>query len=223
MADNIGYTPGSGATVAADEVGGALHQRVKLSIGADGAAADLAFGQVAMTSSLPVTLANNQNTLPVGGSVAHNGVAADNPLQLGGFAINAEAAVVANADVAHLVCDLAGKLITLPYANPENFVKGKTAAITTTGRTEVIAAQGVGVRIYVTHILVTNSAPKIGTYVKIEDGTTEIYGGYAANAGGGFSITCPVPLQLTANTALNVSCVTTAASVYVSASGYKGV
>ncbi len=40
MSDNIGYTPGSGATVAADNIGGVLHQRVKISVGADGAAAD---------------------------------------------------------------------------------------------------------------------------------------------------------------------------------------
>jgi hypothetical protein len=41
MSDNIGYTPGSGATVAADNVGGALHQRVKLTFGGDGAASDV--------------------------------------------------------------------------------------------------------------------------------------------------------------------------------------
>ncbi|MFN8992334.1 MAG: hypothetical protein ACK5X3_01490 [Pseudomonadota bacterium] len=40
MSDNVGYTPGSGATVAADNIGGALHQRVKISVGADGTAAD---------------------------------------------------------------------------------------------------------------------------------------------------------------------------------------
>jgi hypothetical protein len=40
MSDNIGYTPGSGATVAADNVGGNLHQRIKISVGADGVAAD---------------------------------------------------------------------------------------------------------------------------------------------------------------------------------------
>ena len=41
MADNIGYTPGTGATVAADEIGGVLHQRVKVGIGADGTAVDI--------------------------------------------------------------------------------------------------------------------------------------------------------------------------------------
>jgi hypothetical protein len=40
MADNVGYTPGSGATVAADDIGGALYQRVKLTHGADGSATD---------------------------------------------------------------------------------------------------------------------------------------------------------------------------------------
>jgi len=40
MADNVGYTPGSGATVAADDISGVLHQRVKISLGADGSAVD---------------------------------------------------------------------------------------------------------------------------------------------------------------------------------------
>ena len=41
MADNVGYTPGAGATVAADEIGGVLHQRVKIGIGDDGSATDV--------------------------------------------------------------------------------------------------------------------------------------------------------------------------------------
>ena len=40
MADNTTITPGTGASVAADDVGGVLYQRVKISVGADGAAAD---------------------------------------------------------------------------------------------------------------------------------------------------------------------------------------
>lgn len=41
MADNIGYTPGIGAEVAADEIGGVLHQRIKIGIGDDGVAQDV--------------------------------------------------------------------------------------------------------------------------------------------------------------------------------------
>lgn len=41
MADNVGYTPGSGASIAADDVGGVLYQRVKLAVGVDGTATDV--------------------------------------------------------------------------------------------------------------------------------------------------------------------------------------
>lgn len=49
MADNVGYTPGSGATVAADEIGGVLYQRVKPVVGVDGTATD-----VSSTDPLPI-------------------------------------------------------------------------------------------------------------------------------------------------------------------------
>lgn len=51
MADNVGYTPGAGATVAADDIGGVLHQRVKISVGDDGTAVD-----VSGTNPLPVSV-----------------------------------------------------------------------------------------------------------------------------------------------------------------------
>jgi hypothetical protein len=41
MADNVGYTPGTGAVVAADEIDGVLFQRMKLTHGADGTAVDV--------------------------------------------------------------------------------------------------------------------------------------------------------------------------------------
>lgn len=41
MADNLAYTPGSGATVATDDIGGAHYQRIKLASGADGTATDV--------------------------------------------------------------------------------------------------------------------------------------------------------------------------------------
>jgi hypothetical protein len=38
MADNVAVTPGAGATIATDEVGGAQYQRIKVHFGADGTA-----------------------------------------------------------------------------------------------------------------------------------------------------------------------------------------
>lgn len=54
MADNVGYTPGTGALVAADEIAGVLHQRIKLGVGNDGVAVD-----VSETNPLPVVDAIN--------------------------------------------------------------------------------------------------------------------------------------------------------------------
>ena len=41
MADNVAYTPGAGATIAADDIGGVLYQRVKPVTGVDGEAVDV--------------------------------------------------------------------------------------------------------------------------------------------------------------------------------------
>ena len=50
MADNIGYTPGSGATIAADDIGGNLHQRIKVVVGADG----VSDGDVSLANPMPI-------------------------------------------------------------------------------------------------------------------------------------------------------------------------
>lgn len=60
MADNV-VVPGTGATLAFDEIGGVLYARTKVSVGADGAAADLAFGRGAAAASLPVVLSNEDS------------------------------------------------------------------------------------------------------------------------------------------------------------------
>jgi hypothetical protein len=58
--DNVGYTPGTGATVAADDIGGVLHQRVKISLGADGVANDASAGAGAVgTGTQRMTLASD--------------------------------------------------------------------------------------------------------------------------------------------------------------------
>lgn len=68
MADNVGYTPGTGAIVAADEIGGVLHQRVKLGIGADGVAVD-----VSDANPMPVQVlgVSEDDPLPVHDESAH--------------------------------------------------------------------------------------------------------------------------------------------------------
>ncbi len=52
MADNLAVTPGTGATMAADDIGGVLYPRAKIAYGADGSASD-----VTDTLCFPVRLA----------------------------------------------------------------------------------------------------------------------------------------------------------------------
>lgn len=162
-------------------------------------------------------------TSVAGGAVTATNVAiTDAPLNVGAQAVSSENSAVTTARKVQLVADLVGKLIVLPYANPENFVNGTTAAIVDTTSTSTIAAQGAGVRTYITQVTVSNSHATVGTFVKILDGSTIIHEAYAAAAGGGFTATFPVPLRGTANTAVNTQCVTTGANVIASVSGYKG-
>lgn len=113
MADNIDVTPGVGKTVAADEIAGALHQRVKITVGADGTND----GDVSSANPLPIndaggsitvdgtvavtdlaTLATSANQLPDGHNVTVDneaGAAAVN-VQDGGNSLTVDGTVTAN-------------------------------------------------------------------------------------------------------------------------------
>ncbi len=66
MADNIVVTPGVGATIAADDVGGGvLVQRVKLGLGADGTSVDAVAGSGVMSTAVQrITIATDDVTAP---------------------------------------------------------------------------------------------------------------------------------------------------------------
>lgn len=70
MADNITVTPGAGATVATDDVGGVQYQRIKVDLGGDGAASPLVRGQQSRASSLPVGLSTEDAALLSGATPA---------------------------------------------------------------------------------------------------------------------------------------------------------
>ena len=72
----------------------------------------------------------------VAGDIAHDAADSGNPVKLGAKAVSAEPTAVTASDRVNLLADLVGKLIVLPYANPENFVSGAiTTAMTGTTST----------------------------------------------------------------------------------------
>lgn len=183
-------------------------------------------------ASVPSHAVTNAGTFAVqaasAGDVAHDGADSGNPVKIGGKATNVEpTAVSASGDRTNLITDLVGKLITLPYANPENFVSGAiTSAMTGTTSTSLVAAPAAGLRNYITTIIVSNAHATVGTDIVIQDGSggTTLLTIPAAAVYGGAVITLPVPLrQPTTATAIYCANVTTGASTKVSAVGYKGV
>lgn len=165
------------------------------------------------------------NTMAVG-NLASDAVDAGNPIKIGAQARSSEITAVSSADRVNLIADLVGKLIVLPYANPENFVSGAiTSAMTGTTSTSLIAAPAAGLRNYITQITVSNSHATVGTDIIIQDGSggTTLYVIPAAANYGGATLTFPTPLrQPTTATAIYCANVTTSSSTKVSASGYKG-
>ncbi len=166
------------------------------------------------------------------GGAATNVAITDNPLNLGVQAVSSENAAVTTARQVQLVADLVGKLIVLPYANPENFVSGAiTSAMSGTTTTSLIAAPASGLRNYITQITVSNGSTTVPTDILIQDGSggTTLYvipapaGTGTGTGAAGASITFPTPLrQPTTATAIFCANVTTGSSTKVSASGYKG-
>lgn len=117
MADNVGYTPGVGATVAADEIAGVLHQRVKLGIGDDGVAVD-----VSATNPMPVSVGNFPATQPVSGSVSVSNFPATQDVNIvGGSSGNSAASATGSpvpADADYIAFNDGGNLVGVSAANP---------------------------------------------------------------------------------------------------------
>ena len=135
---------------------------------------------------------------------------------------NAEPTPTTNNSLTGLAVGLEGKLITLPFANKENMVRGSASA-TGTSATTLIAAQGSGVKIYVTAVECFNTSAS-ATYVTLNDtegtgsGTTIGVPPSNPNSGSLF----PTPLVIAANTALTFTPAGATTTLYCNAQGYAG-
>jgi hypothetical protein len=185
-----------------------------------GANSGVDIGDVDVTS-----MPTGASATAVQGTVAAGSAAAQNPVLNGAKAVSTLPAVVDANDVANLLADLMGRLITLPYAPAADTISGCSVAITDTTATNVIATDsGAGLKWYVTSIMVTNSHATVGTLVTVQDdegSPTVLWQGYAAPAGGGWSITFPVPIPTAANAHIHALNGTTGSSTYVCVSCYK--
>jgi len=126
MADNYAATQGAGTNFAADDVGGVLYPRLKLALGADGAAdMDLDSGQQTMANSVPVALASDQDFMKAE-DAAH--VTGDKGIMLLAVRKDTAAALAGtDADYIPLIVDASGRLHVAPLVAGSAAI-GKLAA-----------------------------------------------------------------------------------------------
>jgi hypothetical protein len=136
-------------------------------------------------------------------TVAHDAADAGNPPKLGAKAESALSGItlVADGDRTDLYAGLDGVLITRPHCNLEDIVSGN-ASNTDGTNTQVIAAAGAGIKVYLTTIILTNTHATTDGYVEIKDGTTVKMTIPVPHASGAV-VPLTVPIGGTANTAWN--------------------
>lgn len=111
----------------------------------------------------------------------------------------------------------------LTRTSPPVTLTPATQTLSNTADTELVAAPGSGISLYVHSIVISNGSPTF-TRIDIRESTTVKWSLYLAPNGGGAVITLDRPWKLAANTNLKVQLGTSPASldVRVSAMYYTG-
>jgi hypothetical protein len=187
MADNVGITPGTGATAAADEIDGALHQRIKITVGSDG----VSRGDVDVTNPMPVRqddlgsieqAAEQLNTakIPTGN---------DEPLQLVGLHPNfplpidtATPMPIAGRDSTgaqrQVAVDEQGGLLLADGAGPFYFEQGAAS-----GARYALALPTRGYTTISVHLLQNSGAANVGLEQSNDGVTWQTMGGFVLSSG----------------------------------------
>jgi hypothetical protein len=175
------------------------------------------------SASVPVSLVNPSSITAltsVQGSQANNSASTANPVLTSLFGVSANPAAGTTAQHQRAIGTLIGVPIQKPYSIPEaDWSYPAASAIVNTSDVALKSAGAAGIKNYLTAIQIANTNAT-ATEVVLKDGSTVIWRGVASANMPLTSIMFPSPLKTTAATALNFACITTAASVYVSAQGY---
>jgi hypothetical protein len=250
MSNNIDVTPGTGKTVATEEIGTTQYQKIKVvggetgstsvwGITPDGSAKVSVIGTVntalistnASIITVGTAVANQSVSGTVGASIIGTVPVVQSGTVISSISGNVGASIIGTVPVTQAgswTQSVVGSVsinsvigaITV-YAQPDSFVSGVTSILTGTSAASVIAAPGASLRNYITQITVTNAAATAAIVDIKDSGANVLHSGYAAASGGGFTATFPVPLkQLTTNASID-AVPRSQASIIVAASGYK--
>lgn len=208
MADNVAFTPGEGATAAADLIGSVYYARVKLSIGADGSATDAEGGAGTNGSGVQrVTLATD-DAASVALAVMDDWDESDRAkvnLVVGQAGISAGAgAVAANTPrVTHASDDPAvtalgnintsASTIATKTTALANAVAGEYETVAASQTAQVLGATGAAGD-FISHVLVVPASTSPGAVTLLDNATS-----ITVFAGGSSSVSSLVPFVIPLN------------------------
>lgn len=181
-----------------------------------------ASGGQAIATVFTGSTATGTASLNVQGPAAHDAAIIGSPVRVAGRAVSAAYTTVTTGDTADLVATLQGVQVTRPWQIPELEWSYASAAGGIVNTTNVVlsATAGAGLRRYITTLQLKNTSV-VATEVVLKDGSTIIWRGHvSASMTSSEEIVFNNPLRTSANEALNVACITTAAAVYVNAQGF---
>jgi len=180
-------------------------------------------GTVSVVGTLSKVPVQQSSATYILGSVTEGGGLISNIVPTGIEARTSSKTSVNNATNTRPIATVDGRLITRLNSIPENEWQYAAASggIVNTADNVLIAAAGANIKNYLTGLSVAN-ANATASEIVIKDGaSTVIWRMYLAANAPIQSIKFVTPLQSSANTALNVACITTGTQTYVSAQGYK--
>ena len=196
MADNLAVTPGSGATIATDEVtwgGSTVHVPLgKMVIGADNAVETISRGQQTMTNSLPVAIASDQSSVRARGAEAVGATLSTDPVIVAAQVRTSRRSGASTNTVQSLTLDDLGNLVIRDTAYASD-MWSYTAAVTST-TTQNVKALASGLRQFITGMQFTNDGGD-AMRVTVQDTSATVLWRGLLPAGGGIVVPLPKPLM----------------------------
>jgi hypothetical protein len=164
----------------------------------------------------------NVSTLVGNAPIARGAAIVGSLLMIGARGSTAAPATVADGQAVDLLADTYGRLVVRPWSVPELCwsYAVPTGGIVTTTDTPIAAAAGAGLRRYLNSLTLSNNNATATEFV-VKDGAATVLARFALPANApNTSVRFEPPLAGSANTAMNVACLTTAAAVFCNAQGF---
>jgi len=180
-------------------------------------------GTVAVTGALSKTPVNLTIEARLGGYANEGAAIINQPVPIALEGRTSSKTSVTSGQAVRPISTVDGRQVIRLNSIPENewIYAAASGGIVNTADNVLIAAAGANIKNYLTGLSIAN-ASATATEIVIKDGaSTVIWRMYLAANAPIQSIKFVTPLQSSANTALNVACITTGTQTYINVQGYK--